>query len=320
MTDTQNHLIAAFDAPGHFFKGNLHCHSTGSDGALDPEEVCRRYRERGYDFLCLSDHFWKDYGFPVTDTTGFRTNRFTTILGAEVHTPAMSTGDLWHILAVGLPDDFAPTPAGETGPALAQRCRDAGAFVAIAHPQWHGLTTEDAEAIGSAHAIEVYNHASSVGSTRGEGSYMLDLLLNQGRRIDALACDDAHFAFPGDQNRDAFGGWVMVKAESNQPELLLEALTAGRSYSTQGPLIEDVHIEENELVVRCAQPSEIIVLGYGYLSQRVPGTGHLAGRVALDAFKDGWLRLVVRDSAGRCAWTNPMWNVPEGAKLVANSF
>ncbi|MEY4863440.1 MAG: hypothetical protein RLZ51_1535, partial [Pseudomonadota bacterium] len=70
-----------FDQAGQFFKGNLHTHSNTSDGALPAEEVCRRYRERGYDFLCLSDHFLPVYGHPVSDTRGFRTDTFTTLLG-----------------------------------------------------------------------------------------------------------------------------------------------------------------------------------------------------------------------------------------------
>ena len=47
----------AFSNPGRFFRGNLHTHSTNSDGVLPPEEVCRRYAVNGYDLLCLSDHF-----------------------------------------------------------------------------------------------------------------------------------------------------------------------------------------------------------------------------------------------------------------------
>ena len=38
----------AFSAPGKFWRGNLHTHSTRSDGVLEPEEVCRRYKAEGY--------------------------------------------------------------------------------------------------------------------------------------------------------------------------------------------------------------------------------------------------------------------------------
>ena len=45
-----------FTASGHWYKGNLHTHTTRSDGHFDPEEVVRRYREADYDFLALTDH------------------------------------------------------------------------------------------------------------------------------------------------------------------------------------------------------------------------------------------------------------------------
>ena len=37
-------------------KGNLHAHSTFSDGRLTVEEVVARYRDMGYDFLAITDH------------------------------------------------------------------------------------------------------------------------------------------------------------------------------------------------------------------------------------------------------------------------
>jgi predicted metal-dependent phosphoesterase TrpH len=154
-------MIEAFTAPGRFFRGNIHTHSTRSDGRKPPEEVCRIYREAGYDFLCLSDHFLPQYGFPIVDTTPYRTNAFTTIFGAEIHAPANSHGELWHILAAGLPLDFAPTGAEETGVELAARARAAGAFVGIAHPQWSGLTFADGAAMAPhAHAVEIYNQTT----------------------------------------------------------------------------------------------------------------------------------------------------------------
>jgi hypothetical protein len=34
--------LPAFTTSGRFWRGNLHTHSTRSDGVLDPAEVCRR--------------------------------------------------------------------------------------------------------------------------------------------------------------------------------------------------------------------------------------------------------------------------------------
>ena len=75
----------AFTAPGRFYRGNLHTHSTLTDAVLDPEEVCRRYKAEGYDFIALTDHFVGLWGYPLADTRPFRDDEFTTLLGAELH-------------------------------------------------------------------------------------------------------------------------------------------------------------------------------------------------------------------------------------------
>lgn len=40
-----------------WYKGNLHTHTTNSDGRLAPEVVINLYKEAGYDFLALTDHW-----------------------------------------------------------------------------------------------------------------------------------------------------------------------------------------------------------------------------------------------------------------------
>ena len=63
-----------FEKKGTFFRGNLHTHSDHSDGVLAAEEVCRRYKANGYDFIALTDHFIGRFSFPITDTRSFRHN------------------------------------------------------------------------------------------------------------------------------------------------------------------------------------------------------------------------------------------------------
>ena len=304
-------MTSPFDLPGRFWRGNLHTHSNVSDGVLDPAEVCRRYKAEGYDFIALTDHFVGAYGYPITDTKPFRDNSFTTILGAELHSGAMENGELWHILAVGLPQDFAPshTPSflpvadQESGPDLAQRARDAGAFVAIAHPEWSNLTTADARSIEAAHAVEVYNHGCAVGCDRPHGFYTLDQLLTEGRHLTLCATDDAHFTEP-----DHFGGWVMVKAEANDPDALLEALKAGHHYASTGPEFRGVHWEKNAVIVESSAVSSVIVQGQGCAATGVHGSSMTRTEVKLDRFANcPWLRVTIVDAAGKRAWLNPHW-------------
>lgn len=293
----------AFTAPGQFWRGNIHTHSTRSDGRLDAEEVCRRYREAGYDFLCLSDHFQPRYGFPIADTTPFRTNSFTTILGAEIHAPANSHGEVWHILAVGLPEDFTPTGADETGVALAARAHAAGAFVGIAHPQWSGLAIEDGRAMATvAHAVEIYNHGCELESARGDGTYLLDQLLNEGHRLAAYAADDAHFRY-----EDSFGGWMMVKGKDNEPEALLDAMKAGHFYSSQGPLIHAFTVAGGKATVACSPARNIALVGRGTRAAHQLGSDIATATLSTERFVGDWFRLVVTDDSGRSAWSNPVW-------------
>lgn len=305
-------MIDTFTAPGQFYRGNLHTHSDRSDGVLPPEEVCRRYAAEGYDFMALTDHFVGRYGYPITDTIPFRTNRFTTILGAELHSGALENGELWHILAVGLPGDFAPSnspefkpvPDQESGAEIAARAVAAGAFVAVAHPQWSGLTLADARSLATAHAVEIYNHGCHRGCDRGDGFGIADLLLSEGRPLSLIATDDAHFSEP-----DHFGGWVMVKAEENSPDALLSALKAGQFYSSQGPEIRAIHLEDGAIEVECSAAAAVMVLGHGSAGVAVHGPSMTRARVNFDhrCTASPWLRVTVVDAAGRRAWSNPIW-------------
>ncbi|NOX72672.1 MAG: CehA/McbA family metallohydrolase [Alphaproteobacteria bacterium] len=300
-----------FTSSGKFFRGNLHTHSTRSDGALEPGEVCRRYRAEGYDFVALTDHFVGLFNYPITDTTLCRNNGFTTIIGAELHTGIMENGHLWHLLALGLPDDFTPPNApnfhavkgSETATSIAQRARDAGAFVAIAHPHWSGLTEADARSITAAHAVEIYNHGCVVDNDRGEGFLTLEHLLNEGRHLNLIATDDAHFNSP-----DYFGGWVKVKAQENTPEALLAALKSGAYYSSTGPEIHDIRITGNSVEVDCTPAVSILVQGRGTPMASQRGETMTTGRISLERLSNSpWIRISVIDRAGKRAWSNPIW-------------
>jgi hypothetical protein len=304
---------AVFTTKGRFWRGNLHTHSTRSDGVLPPEEVCRRYRAEGYDFLALTDHFVGSYGYPIVDTVPYRTADFTTILGAELHSGAQENGEMWHILAVGLPPDFVPShtpewhpvPGQETGPELAARAVAAGAFVAIAHPQWSGLTVADAASITAAHAVEVYNHGCYAGCDRADGGAITDQLLEAGRKLNLIATDDAHFHEP-----DHFGGWVMVRAMANEPETLVAALKAGHFYSSQGPELRDVRVYADRVEVECSAVVSIIVQGHGMAAKAVHGESMTRGTVPLTRFVGSpYLRVTIIDAGGKKAWSNPVYPV-----------
>lgn len=291
-----------FGRSGQFFKGNMHTHSTNSDGAHPPETVCAAYRDKGYDFLVLTDHFMERYDYPITDTRSYRSDGFTTLIGCELHAPRTELGELWHIKAIGLPFDFAPLGKHETGPEIARRAYEAGAFIGIVHPSWYGLTHNDARTLPFAHAIEIYNHGSAVEVDRGNDWPFLDTLLNQGWRLSGYATDDAH-----QLTHDWLGGWVMVEADEHDPDALLQSIKQGRYYSSQGPEIHDIQIDDASVTVRCSPASVIALQGRGSKSRREMGDKLETATLPLKRFQDSWFRVTVIDEGGRRAWSNPIW-------------
>ncbi len=53
----------AFECDGRWLRGNLHARSGRSDAAAPPEHVIAEFREAGYDFLVLTDHFEARWGW-----------------------------------------------------------------------------------------------------------------------------------------------------------------------------------------------------------------------------------------------------------------
>ena len=296
-----------FGKPGQWYRGNLHTHSTSSDGATSPAEVCAFYRTRGYHFISLTDHFLDRYQFPISDTTPYRTPGFTTILGAELHAPATSLGVPWHILAVGLPRDFAPTGANETGPQLAARAKAAGAYVAVAHPAWYDLTDQDVLSVPAAGAIEIFNTTCAQANGKGDSTGYVDRLLSQGHYFQIIATDDAHFH---PQRPDWTRNWVVVRSEALEPGALLAALHAGCFYSSQGPEIFDLAPVPGgaKLAIRTSPVRAMRLTGRGSsASASVTGNADITtAELSLQAIEGQYARLTVVDQHGRRAWTNPI--------------
>lgn len=174
----------------------------------------------------------------------------------------------------------------------------------MAHPSASLLTLDDAENLDAAHAIEVYN-ALSAWEERGDSWHLCDVLLARGHRFTVYAADDAHF-----QPQDPPGckAWVQVRAESLDPEALLASLLAGDYYSSTGPEIHTITVEDNTITIECSPASRILVTG-GIPGKQVRGGDGLSRCVfPLDMFHgSAYVRVTVVDAVGGRAWSNPIW-------------
>ena len=67
------------------FKGDLHVHSYASDGQESPALVAAQYRENGFDFMSLTDHYVLKPSFDLIETFKDIKTDFVIFPGEEIH-------------------------------------------------------------------------------------------------------------------------------------------------------------------------------------------------------------------------------------------
>ena len=300
---------AAFERPGTFLKGGMHCHTTRSDGLGDPADVIRMHYEHGYAFLALTDH-----------------NRFNRINYADVPMTILSgiernmelpgwTRDRPHCVhIVGVGD-----PASTEGPAHDEKIPEYGRYEDLAaaqgmidqmhawglktfycHPEWSGTRYEEYRVLQGLFGMEVWNSGCAIENDQDtDNGHYWDEALDTGRRMWGVAVDDGH------QMAHHCQGWVMVKAENNAPAIL-QALEDGAFYASCGPVIHDFYVENNRAYLDC---SDAVSISFRTLRSPLLKTVGEHVTHAETGMHPGthYVRAVVTDAQGRRAWTNPIF-------------
>ncbi len=284
-----------FSSPGRWYRGNLHTHTTASDGRRSPEEAAAWYREHSYDFVAITDHH------DVTPVAGLAGPGFLVLPGEEAHPGLVEVGEPYHLAAAGVVQ--GQRFGREDDPqAAVDAMRGAGAVVWLAHPHWLGLTLPEMARLQGVAGLEVYN-ATCTRFGKGTAASHWDDLLARGRLVWGLAVDDTHW-----EAHDWGQGWVMVRAEELSAPAILGALAAGSFYASQGPEIHDLVVTSQEVYVRCSPARSIICIS-------VAGTGDYAlaedpQQLLTEArfplrHERVYVRVECTDAQGRTAWSQP---------------
>ena len=177
--------MKVFDPNLPFYKGNLHAHTTRSDGDLTPEECIQGFKDHGYDFLAITDHR-KPFG-------GYQDDQILVIPAAEYDVNYLSGGPerCFHITGIGLVHDFDQTLM--TPQQIVDAIKKQGAFCTLCHPIWSMNTLEDLMTLDGYDAIEIFNTISEVYSGRGYSGQYIDLLASRGIYKLITAVDDCEF-------------------------------------------------------------------------------------------------------------------------------
>jgi len=142
-----------------WYKGNIHTHTTKSDGDAEPAKVAGWYRRHDYDFLVLSDHnhiTLLDYGQGQR-----RFKKPVMIPGEEVSVRINGGKTAIHINGIGISRLVEPIDAGEVVPTLQANVNailGAGGLVSINHPNFTwAYDHHDLIQISGARLLEVFN-------------------------------------------------------------------------------------------------------------------------------------------------------------------
>jgi hypothetical protein len=266
---------------GQFYKANLHCHTTISDGHLYPHEIKEAYMKEGYSAVAFTDHDVLIRHNELTDAN------FVALNGLEY---AVSSGKgkqkTCHFCAVALdpeteiqpcwhrekyrgagksryfrirvnfnkdePDyERVYTPEGVSE--MMRRVRDAGFFVTYNHPVWSQETSAEWLNYNGMDAMEIVNYSCLRGGYDDYNPNIYDTILRTGRRLFCIATDDNHDGIPiGTPGNDSFGGFTYIKAEKLEYRALTAALQRGDFYASRGPQIHEFWIEDGKAHVKCS--------------------------------------------------------------------
>lgn len=318
-----------------FFKANLHCHSTYSDGKLTVDELKKEYMKKGYSIVAFTDHEH------LIDNSRLTDENFLAITACELaikEFPAQSTlvnhnMRVAHLNVYALDPHNTVTPCyssvydhylnEETRPLIRYEneyeriysadgintiikiAREKGFIVCYNHPSWSLENATHYLQYDGLFAVEIYNHGcANMGIVTDEPVY--DDMLRAGKRLFCVASDDNHNLSPlSDPESDSFGGWVYVNADTLEYGNVMSALQKGDFYASTGPQIYSLTRENLEVFVECSPAQSVAVITRGRRAKCIHATD--ANGVTRATFTlrktDEYFRLRITDTYGKCAYT-----------------
>lgn len=321
---------------GAFYKANLHCHSTVSDGKLTPEELKTAYKAHGYSVLAYTDHEQlrdhsdlndSDFLAITSYEVGIRefntktpTNRIMhmNFFAKDPHQTGHVCLDRTQSRRFCHPAELADTLlclngeyervySPETVNHMVREAKKYGFIVSYNHPKWGMETPAEYLQYDGFFTVEIYNHSCFMDlGLNEENINVYDDLLRAGKRLACSCNDDNHNRKLLDPDfTDSFGGFNMIKAPSLTYEAVLNALETGDFYASRGPEILDLYVEDGKLHVKTGPARDILLNTATRRGAHAHArSGETITEAAFDIRPDyGYLRVTVIDREGRSAYS-----------------
>ncbi|MGH2373986.1 MAG: PHP domain-containing protein [bacterium] len=292
-------ILDPYAVPGVYRKAQLHCHTRRSDGALEPAELARRYRDAGYAFICFTDHD------RVTRCEEASTETFLALPGVE-ETIVRWIPPLGPHLGRLLVDE--PLRRGSASDRIVRTLAARGVPV-LHHPSWNGNLWTGAwplavmTALPGPFLVEIWNpHSASDEDVRRWAQAIRTH--GPGVPIGGTASDDFHDA--AQFNR----AWVMAKTQEITAAALRDALLGGAFYASTGVEAE-FGVDSGAVQVRSAADEARVIDASGRSRATISGG---SGRYAPSG-DEGFVRFECRAGA-RQAWSQAFWIISTSASAM----
>ena len=302
-----------------WFKGNIHTHTTNSDGDSSPDHVSKWYKQNNYDFLVLTDH----NHLTILDEDKKKPKEWPLLIPGEEITirEIGSKPAALHINGIGINNVIMPGAYENNIDAINDvviKIKEQNGLSSINHPnyQWW-LTSEDIKYSEDAWAFEVFNghmSANNDGSLYSMSTEEIwDDVLSHGKLIYGVATDDSHhFNEEFSANRSNPGrGWLMVNANELNQENIIDAMKSGRFYSSSGVKFSELELSKDRinLKIEIQEPAKkskytIKIIHNNGLTFFEDETDQIDMPIN-GAIK--YYRLVVISSDGTKAWAQPIF-------------
>ena len=232
---------------GKWIKGNLHTHTTSSDGERPHQAVIDDYASRGHGFLMISDH---DIYTSADDYLAFDNQGLILIPGNEV------TANGPHMQHIGASSLIAPDENRQQ--VIDDIANDTG-FAIFNHPNWQSRFShcpqELLERCQGYVGLEIYNGVISRLGGSPYATNRWDMLLSQGRRLWGFANDDSHMAVG-----DVGLGWNTVYVQEETVESILHSLREGHFYASTGVEISRIQVDGQQITLETTNAARVVAL------------------------------------------------------------
>ena len=238
-----------------WYRGNLHTHTTLSDGVKSPEETKAIYRSLGYDFIALTDH-WKFGEGNESDESGL-----IVLPGIEYDFGGQDMlNGVFHIVGIGM-KSVPSVERGDNAQLAIDRIGENGGLPILAHPAWSMNTYDKIMPLHGIFATEIYNSISDIpDNCRPYSGIVIDDLALRGYTVPLVCADDTHF-----HKGEVGKGYIMVNLEDKPLNVknIMSALRDGKFIATQGPIFWQKR-EGNELVITCETGAKRVTFFSGH--------------------------------------------------------